>query len=157
MIRKISKTCNDFILILGGRKLKKTLLTVLFIIFVMIFVGCHSIKEEMSILDTITQISISNSKGYGGLNENYFVSLDNSEVVLSFEEILKDAKNVKGSYNRLNPDYDILVQYKNGDTHGLHLFLGNEDEESEFMYIGHEDTIYKVNPEGTRKLRQIIK
>lgn len=123
----------------------------------MIFVGCHSIKEEMSILDTITQISISNSKGYGGLNENYFVSLDNSEVVLSFEEILKDAKNVKGSYNRLNPDYDILVQYKNGDTHGLHLFLGNEDEESEFMYIGHEDTIYKVNPEGTRKLRQIIK
>ena len=54
------------------------------------------------------------------------------------------------------PDYDILIRYENGDTHGLHLLLGNVEEESIIMYIGHENKGYVISPKDTNKLRRIL-
>ena len=123
----------------------------------LLLIGCQSSKEEMTLFDNITKVSISKSEGYGGLNENYFASLNKKEMISSFEEVMKSAKRKNVDVNKEKPDYDILVQYEDGNTHGLHLLMGNEGEQSVFMYIGNEDTTFYVSPEGTKKLRQVIK
>jgi len=114
--------------------------------------------DKMTLLDTVSDFSISKSKGYGGLNEDYFVSIHQAEDLSTFEGILKNAKGVKSDVdvNNEKPDYDLFVRYKNGETHGLHLVLGNEGEESIFMYIGHEKNGYTISSEETKLLKSII-
>ncbi len=119
-------------------------------------IGCQSQSEEMTLLDNVSDISISKSKGYGGLNENYFASFSQEEIISKFEEILKNAKDTNQDATNETPTYDILVRYENGGTHGLHLLLGNEGKKSIFMYIGHEKNSYTVSPDDTNKLKKII-
>ncbi|MGM8363913.1 hypothetical protein ACLIBG_00395 [Virgibacillus sp. W0181] len=118
--------------------------------------SCQSSEEEMTILDTITQISISKSEGYGSINDNFFISLDKQEGVSGFEEVMKRATRKRIGVNNVKPDYDILVQYEDGGTHLLHLILGDEGEESVLMYVGHEKKLYYVSSQATNKLREII-
>lgn len=75
-----------------------------------------------------------------------------------FEEVLHIAKGQKQKVDVINskPDYDFLIHYENGNTHGLHLLLGNSGEESVFMYIGHENMGYIISPEDTSKLRNLV-
>lgn len=137
--------------------MKKLFLIVLFLFCAFALIGCQSSKEKMTLFDNITKVSVSKSEGYGGLNENYFTSLNNKKMISSFEEVMKGAKRKNVDVNKEKPDYDILVQYEDGNTHGLHLLMGNEGEQSVFMYIGNEETTFYVSPEGTKKLRQVIK
>ena len=46
----------------------------------------------MTLLDNVSDISISKSNGYGGLNENYILSINREEAISRFEEVLKNAK-----------------------------------------------------------------
>ncbi|MEH7235638.1 hypothetical protein [Bacillus sp. JJ1562] len=132
--------------------MEKLLLTV---ITIFILVGCQSPKGGL-VLNAISKISISESEGYGGLNENYFTTIDSEEMVQVFEEVVKSTVQTNGIVKKNRPDFDILVQYADGSTHGLHLSLGNEGDESILMYVGHESTTYIVRPDGTEKLRQMI-
>lgn len=120
--------------------------------------ACESQKLEMTFLDNISTISISNSNGYGGLNENYFLSIKQDELTSEFEKVLKDTRRIKQNVDLINdkPEYDILIRYENGETHGLHLVLGNEGEESTFFYIGNEKNGYIVSPEKTKVLREML-
>ncbi|SDO68899.1 hypothetical protein [Halobacillus aidingensis] len=121
-------------------------------------IACQSHMEESTLLDSVSDISISKSNGYGGLNENYSVSINQSKDISTFNGILKNAKRVnrKVDVNNEKPDYDILVRYENGETHGLHLVLGNEGEESIVMHIGHEKNGFNVSSEDTKVLKSII-
>lgn len=121
-------------------------------------VACRSQSEEMTILDRVSEISISESNGYGGLNENYFDSINQAETIADFEEVLKDTKEINQDVDVTNekPDYDILIRYENGDTHGLHLVLGNVEEESIITYIGHENKGHIISPKDTHKLRRLL-
>lgn len=120
--------------------------------------ACQSQSEEMEVFDHISEISISNSNGYGGLNKNYVVSINQTEAILTFEEVLKNARGKNQNVDVTNgkPDYDILIRYENGDTNGLHLILGNTGAESIVMYIGHENTGYFISPEETNKIRELL-
>ena len=40
----------------------------------------------MTLLDKITSISISESDGYGGINEKYFLKIDEEANILKIEE-----------------------------------------------------------------------
>ncbi|WP_198153600.1 hypothetical protein [Thalassobacillus sp. C254] len=81
----------------------------------------------MMMLDDISSTSISKSSDYGGINENYIATIDNDTTISRFEEALKDAegREQKVNVDTEKPDYDILIRYENGETHGLHLVLGN--------------------------------
>ncbi|MGP4040167.1 hypothetical protein ACTWP4_09770 [Gracilibacillus sp. D59] len=136
--------------------MKKICLIISFIFCSFTIIGCQSPKEKMSPLDNITEISISNSEGYGGLNENYFAILHKRKVISIFEEVMRSTKREVNGVNAENPDYDILVRYEDGSTQGLHLILGEEDDESKLLYIGHEKLTFSVSSEGTQKLRKII-
>ncbi|SDJ97243.1 hypothetical protein [Sediminibacillus albus] len=118
--------------------------------------ACQSQSENMPLLDNVSSISVSESKGYGGLNENYFVTFNEPEVIWRFKNIIKEAEPTKKDITNETPNYDILVRYQNGDTHGLHLLLGDEGEDSIFMYIGKEKNAYFVSPEDTGKLAKLI-
>lgn len=115
--------------------------------------GCQSPKE-MTLLGDITKVSISESEGYGGINEDYFVSLSDKETLDHLEGIIKDAKRTGDEIKK--PDFDLLVEYEEDETHMIHLFLGKEGKESAFMYTGHEKDVYTVSPEATTELRKLL-
>lgn len=121
-------------------------------------VGCQSTKERMTLLDTITEVSISKSEGYGGLNENYSLTINKEETILGFEEVLKNTKglNQEMDVTKEKPDYDMLLSYANGETQGLHLLLGNPGEESVIMFIGQEKNRFIVSAKDINELRKLL-
>lgn len=138
--------------------MKKVLLLILVAFCCVTLIACQSQKEEMTLLDTVADISISKSNGYGGINENYFLSINQEETISVFEDVMKNAKGISQDVDVTHekPDYDILIRYENGGTQGLHLLLGNVGEESVIMYIGHEKNGYLVSPKDTNDLRLLI-
>ena len=138
--------------------MKKRLLSVLLAFCSVTLIACQSQNEEITSLDNVSDISISKSNGYGGLNENYILSINREEAISGFKEILKKAKGKNQDVDVINekPDYDILIRYENGDTQGLHLLLGNAGDESVITYIGHENYGYIVSLEDTNELRKLL-
>ena len=137
----------------------KKLFLLLFLSFcTLTLFACQSQSEEMKLLGNISEISISESNGYGGLNEKYFVSINQAESIVVFGEVLQNAKEKNQDVDVTNgkADYDILMRYENGGTYGLHLILGNAGAESKVMYIGHEKIGYNISPEDTNKIRNFL-
>lgn len=136
---------------------KITLSLTLFFCALLLF-ACQSQEKEMTILDDISSISISKSSGYGGINENYIATIDKETTISRFEEVLKNAvgREQKINVDTEKPDYDILIRYDNGETHLLHLVLGNTGEESRVMYVGHENNGFDISPEGTDILKGVL-
>lgn len=89
--------------------------------------ACQTQDKEMTMLDDISSITIGEFDGYGGINENYFTTIDKNTIISIFEQVFENAegRKQKVDVNTEKPDYDILIHYENGETHGLHLVLGN--------------------------------
>ncbi|WP_240378196.1 hypothetical protein [Bacillus piscicola] len=138
--------------------MKKILLLLLLSFCALLLFACQSQEEKMTLIDNVSSISISKSDAYGGLNENYFTTIDEDAIISRFEEIVKNAegRKQKVDVDKEKPDYDILVRYKNGETHGLHLVLGNTGEKSRIMYIGHELNGFDISPKDTNYLRDML-
>lgn len=138
--------------------MKKILLSLTLSFCALLLFACQSQAEEMTMLDDISSISISKSDGYGGINENYFATIDKDTLISRFEEVFKNAegKKQKVDIDNEKPDYDILIRYKNGETHILHLVLGNTREKSRVMYVSHEDKGFDISPEDTKVLRGVL-
>ncbi|WP_060678635.1 hypothetical protein [Virgibacillus halodenitrificans] len=136
---------------------KITLSLTLFFCALLLF-ACQSQEKEMTMLDDISSISISKSSGYGGINENYIATIDKDSTISRFEESLENAegREQKVNVDTEKPDYDILIRYENGETHGLHLVLGNAGEKSRVMYVGHENNGFDISPEGTEVLKDVL-
>ncbi|MYL58245.1 hypothetical protein GLW20_12085 [Virgibacillus halodenitrificans] len=138
--------------------MKKILLSFTLFFCALFLFACQSQEKQMTMLDGISSISVSESDGYGGINENYVTTIDKDTIISRFEEIFKNAegKKQKVDVGTEKPDYDILIRYENGETHGLHLVLGNTREESRVMYVGHENNVFDISPEGTKVLRGVL-
>ena len=97
---------------------KKLLLSLLLTFCSVALIACQSQNEEMTLLESVSDISISKSNGYGGLNESFFLTINQEETISGFEEVLINAKGKKQKVDTVkdNPDYDILVLYENGET-----------------------------------------
>lgn len=129
----------------------------LFIAFIL--VGCSSdTGETMTLLDEkVAEVNVSPSKGFGGMNENYMHSFKDEQSITIFEKAMTTAVKQAGKVDRTTPDYDVMVEYEaaNSDggfpTHGIHLWLGKENEKSTFMYIA-DSVIYLTSPEMTNEL-----
>lgn len=138
--------------------MKKILLSLLFITCCFALIACQTQVKEMKPKDNITDISISISNGYGGLNEDYILLMDQENSISGFENVLQNAKKLSRDMDVANekPDYDLLIRYDNGETQGLHLLLGNTGEESVIMYIGQERQGYIVSPKETKEIRKLL-
>src|SRR5699024_2796721 len=142
----------------GEKRLKKLHLLLTLFLCTLLLCACQSQEEKMMLIDNITSISVSESDGYGGMNEDYFTTIDRYALISKFEEVVKNAEGKKQKVDvyEEKPDYDILVRYHNGDTHGLHLVLENTGKKSRIMYIGHEQNGFDISPGDTKILRDIL-
>ncbi|MFP3378553.1 hypothetical protein SB767_19360 [Bacillus sp. SIMBA_069] len=132
--------------------MKKLIFFLLCIVLIMI--GCNSSNNENVKEHNISKVSISTFNVYGGLNENYFLNMEDKQIINGINNMFNGMKKQKKRGE--TPQYDILITYENSDTKGIHLYLGNEGERSVIMYIGHEETVYYTSEEMTKQLRKII-
>ncbi|USK39936.1 hypothetical protein LIS77_05255 [Cytobacillus firmus] len=121
-----------------------------------IITGCQSAKTMVLLDEEIKEIKVSKSEGLGGINEESFISFKDRKSIAVFEKAIKTAVKQSGNADISKPEYDIAVEYK-GDlpSHGIHLWLGEDNEKSAFMYITNEE-IYQTSPQMTKKLRSLI-
>jgi len=86
------------------------------------------------------------------------MTIDKKAFISVFEDVLTRAerKKQKVNVNEEKPDYDLLIHYENGETHGLHLVLGNKGEKSRIMYIGYENNGFELLSEDTTILRDLL-
>lgn len=114
----------------------------------------------MVLLDEeISEIQISKSNGTGEMNEDTILSIKDKESLDIFEKAITTAVKQSGKVDYAKPNYDVMVEYESDGgglpTHGIHLWLGKENEKSALMYIT-DDSIYLTSPQMTKKLRELI-
>lgn len=113
----------------------------------------------MSLLDDdISSISVSKSEGYGGINDDYFITIDEKSSTSEFQDILKKAENKKQKIDvdKESPDYDLVINYGKDKELLLHLVLGDKGEKSRIMYMGNEDNGFNIPAKDTKDLRTIL-
>ncbi|RBP93190.1 hypothetical protein DFO70_106325 [Cytobacillus firmus] len=137
----------------------KALLLCTFMVFSFAMIaGCQSAPAEKMVLldEKINEIKVSKSEGFGEINEDKFLSFNDRKSIAAFEEAITTAVKQPGNADISKPEYDIAVEYK-GDlpSHGIHLWLGEENKKSAFMYIT-DESVYLTSPEVTIKLRSLI-
>ncbi|MFJ7976645.1 hypothetical protein ACIQZI_13225 [Peribacillus sp. NPDC096379] len=139
----------------------KAIFPILMVICCLIFAGCQSPQAETMVLldEKISEVKISKSKGFGGMNEEFILTFKDKESLDIFEKAITTAIKQLGKVDIAEPEYDVMVEYmaEEGElpTHGIHLWLGKENEKSTFMYIA-DDSVYLTSPQITKKLRMLI-
>jgi hypothetical protein len=133
--------------------------SIIILIFLAILsAGCQA-PETMVLLDEkISEVNVSKSNGFGGMNEEILYSFQDKESLTKFENAIISAVRQPGKADISDPEYDVMVEYQpEGEfpAHGIHLWLGGENERSTFMYIG-DDAVYLTSPAHTEKLRELI-
>jgi len=135
----------------------KVLFIVLSLISVTILGGCLNQGTKMVLLDEeIVKIEFSPSKGVGSINGDVSVSFEDSHSIKVLEQVIKHSVEKKVDVHKA-PDYDLVVSY--GDQlpmHAIHLWLGNEGEESILMYMVGEGETFKTTTTATKQLRELI-
>ena len=114
----------------------------------------------MVLLDEkISEINISESNGIGDMNEDIILSIKDKKSIDIFKKAITTAAKQSGKVDITVPDYDVMVEYEADEgklpTHGIHLWLGDENEQSTFMYVTN-DSVYLTSPKMTKELRRLI-
>lgn len=123
-------------------------------------VGCQNNEENTMVLldETIKEINVSKSGGIGDMNQDILFSFNDGQSIKVFEKAIKTAVKQQSTVNETNPDYDVMVEYEEGfPTHAIHLWLGEEDEQSILMYMVGEGETYVTSPKATNQLRELIR
>lgn len=143
----------------GSLKIIFPILTILFVAIALI--GCQLQQGETMVLldEKVSEINISESNGRGGMNEDIILSIKDKKSIDVFKKAITTAVKQSGEVKISEPDYDVMVEYEAEEgglpTHGIHLWLGKENEKSTFMYIT-DDSIYLTSPQMTKELRRLI-
>ncbi|MBM6618011.1 hypothetical protein [Bacillus suaedaesalsae] len=133
---------------------------VVFLVFLgsLIVAGCTNQTDTMSLLDEkIEKIEISKSKGMGSVNEEIFLVLDDNESINVMKKVITFAVMNENDIPMKEPDYDVVVSY--GDQfpkHAIHIWLGNEGEDTILSYLVEDGGTYKTSVKNTKKLRELI-
>ncbi|KOP81151.1 hypothetical protein AMS60_00690 [Bacillus sp. FJAT-21945] len=126
-----------------------------------IMAACQTQQAETMVLldEKISEVKISESEGFGGMNEDIILSFKDKKSLDIFEKAITTASKQPGKADISEPEYDVMVEYESNEgeltTHGIHLWLGKENEKSTFMYIT-DDSVYLTSPQMTEKLRKLI-
>lgn len=121
--------------------------------------GCHNNQENTMVLldETIKVINVSKSGGIGDMNQDIIHSFDDKQSIKVFEKAIRTAGKQETVSNETKPDYDVMVEYDGGlPTHAIHLWIGEENEESILMYMVGEGETYLTSEKMTNQLRELI-
>jgi len=127
-----------------------------------LLVGCQSAFGETMVLmdEPLDAVNISESKGRGDMNLDLFHSFSDKDALEFWEKAITTARLQSGDGEMSNPDYDVMVEYKQDSdggfpAHGIHLWLGDEGERSYFMYIEGEE-VYETSAKVTEEMREYV-
>jgi len=137
----------------------KTLYLILILLGFSFITGCQNNQDNTMVLldEKVKEINVSTSNGVGDMNLDIILSIDDRQSIKVFEEAIKTALKQKSDVDTANPDYDVMVEYEGGlPTHAIHLWLGEEDEKSTFMYMVGEGETYVTAAKTTNQLRKLI-
>ncbi len=115
----------------------------------------------MSLLDEeVIAIGVSESEGFGGINEEIMLFIDEQDELDALIHIIETArKENEIKMTDVQPEFDLLVEYSEVDgmlpTHGLHVIIGMDGEKSIFYYIG-DETAYVTSEEDTSVMREML-
>ncbi|MUK89417.1 hypothetical protein GMD78_13700 [Ornithinibacillus sp. L9] len=128
-------------------------------LLLIVLAGCQGQGATMVLLDEeISFISISESNGYGDINEDILYQFNQQDQVLFFKHVITTASQQDSNVELSHPDFDIMVNYgEDFPVHAIHLWLGEEDESSTLMYMVDDDkTTYITTPKDTNELRNLF-
>ncbi|MBU8729955.1 hypothetical protein KM915_07805 [Cytobacillus oceanisediminis] len=137
-------------------RMKAFLLCTFMVFSFAMIAGCQSAETMVLLDEEVREIKVSKSEGLGGINEESFISFKDRKSIAVFEKAITSAVKQSGNADISKPEYDIAVEYKGElPSHGIHLWLGEDNEKSAFMYIT-DESVYLTSPEMTIKLRSLI-
>ncbi|GGA78651.1 hypothetical protein [Ornithinibacillus halotolerans] len=137
----------------------KVLLSILFFIGIFLLIGCQARPDNIMVLldEKIQEINISISNEVGDMNLDYLHSFQDNKSIKLFETAIRSALKQKRDLRNANPDYDIVVSYgEDLPKHAIHLWLGEEGEQSVFMYMVEDGETYVSSEKVTKQLRELI-
>ncbi|MED0874732.1 hypothetical protein [Bacillus mobilis] len=70
-------------------------LILFFLCIVLIMTGCNSSNIENEKEHNISKVSISTFNGYGGLNESYFLNIEDKQIINGINNMFNDVKKQK--------------------------------------------------------------
>ncbi|ADU28929.1 hypothetical protein [Evansella cellulosilytica] len=134
----------------------KTKMYFIITFFIVLLFGCTP-GETMDLLDEeIIEVKVSMSQWLGNMNQEAYLSIKDEEMIAVFSSAILSAREQKKDNTLSSPDFDVIVAYKEGyPSHAMHLWLGDENEESTFSYFM-GDATYITPSVVTNQLREII-
>ncbi|MGM0845111.1 MAG: hypothetical protein ACQEUT_09050 [Bacillota bacterium] len=113
--------------------------------------------EMMVLLDEkVMEVIVSESNGIGDMNLEALIHIDDNEGISVVEKAITTAAKSNVSTSD-TPDYDIVVSY--GDEfppHAIHLWLGEEGEQSTLSYMVGDGEMYTTTAKATKELRDLL-
>jgi len=144
----------------------KTSLVLLFMLISVMLMSCQS-HNEASNTDRIsgaesdneidiTQVSISNAKGFSNVNTNFFTVYEDKESLKVFKDVVSSAVRVQGIVDLVAPEFDFEIVYNDGNKQVYHLWVGESGKKSTIMKVEDTHTIYTVPAAITDKLIELL-
>ncbi|MCM2979209.1 hypothetical protein M3592_27920 [Priestia aryabhattai] len=134
--------------------LKSFLVTSVLMFFI---IGCQQTNGEAlpgsNQLDQVKGIQLSKFEDLGSLNENYRENFADQSQLEVFQNALTNAKRENESIKKY--DYDIKLNFKNGENKALHI-AKNKKDELILKYIGDSNATYVVSNDKARDLIKLI-
>jgi hypothetical protein len=121
--------------------------------------GCQNDQENTMVLldEPIKEINVSKSGGIGDMNQDILFSFNDKQSIRVFEKGIRTAVKQQSDMKGIDPEYDVMVEYDGGlPAHAIHLWLGEEDEESTLMYMVGEGETYLTSSRNTNRLRELL-
>ncbi|WP_456272507.1 hypothetical protein [Bacillus sp. AK031] len=137
----------------------KLMYILLFFMSVLFLVGCQMKQGEMMVLldEKVLEVTVSESNGAGDINEEVFLKIEDNEGIKAVENAIRTAEKSNSGDTSDKPDYDLVVSYgEDFPPHAIHLWLGEEGEQSRLSYIVGEGEVYMTTKKAASELRDIL-
>ena len=109
------------------------------------------ISEELKLEAEIAKVSISQLTG------DFATVFDDATSINAISDIMSNAVKQDGVVSMESPEFELEVDYVNGDKQTLYLWIGEKGELSTFMNANDTHTIHTVSKDMTDKLIDLIK
>jgi hypothetical protein len=106
--------------------------------------------------DKVVNVSISNSKGFYHVNQDFFIEYEDASSLSFFEDVYSSAEAIPGIVDMAEPEYDLEVTYSDGSTQGFHLWVGDEGEKSALMSMDDTNTVYSIPVDLSKSLNEFV-
>ncbi|MDX5475970.1 MAG: hypothetical protein LPK00_10600 [Bacillaceae bacterium] len=133
-------------------------LAVIFIISLLLTACNVNSVETMVLLDEkITKVEVSKSNGVGDINLEIVKTFEDQPTIRILENAIKNAVMKDVPLPKSTPDYDLIINYgDNLPAHAIHLWLGNDNEQSVMMYMVEGGDTYVTSMKITKAFRDLL-